>query len=96
MAAREQMARGIIETALDAFVQMDGSGHIAEWNSRAAAIFGWSRQEAIGQLLADLIVPASHRAAHQEGLAKFLRTGESRILGKRFEIEAQRRDGHAI
>src|SRR5262249_35360500 len=37
----EQMARGIIDTALDAFVQMDEAGRVTEWNAQAEAIFGW-------------------------------------------------------
>jgi PAS domain S-box-containing protein len=92
----EQMARGIIESALDAFVQMDESGCVVDWNSQAEAIFGWSRDEAVGKVLADLIVPAAHRKAHKEGLARYLRTGESSILGKRFEIAAERRDGREL
>jgi PAS domain S-box-containing protein len=92
----EQLARGIIDTALDAFVQMDESGTIADWNAQAEKIFGWSHSEAIGRKLADLIVPANHRAAHRTGLQHFLFTGESRILGRRLEIDALRRDGQVI
>ena len=44
----EQLARGIIDTALDAFVQMDEQGAISDWNSQAEKIFGWSREEAVG------------------------------------------------
>ena len=89
----EQLARGIIETALDAFVQMDESGMITDWNSQAEQIFGWSRNEALGRKLGDLIVPLSYRDAHRAGLEHFLFTGESRILGGRLEIEALRRNG---
>jgi PAS domain S-box-containing protein len=92
----EQMARGIIDTALDGFVQMDETGKIVDWNSQAETIFGWSRAEAVGQVLGDLIVPEGQRALHKERLALFLRSGENAILGKRFEIEAQRRDGCLI
>jgi PAS domain S-box-containing protein len=92
----EQMARTIIDTALDAFVQMDERGVIVDWNTQAEAIFGWSRREAVGRALGDLIVPEQHRARHKQGLAHFLRTGESAILGKRMEIEAQRKDGREI
>jgi PAS domain S-box-containing protein len=92
----ERMARRIIETALDAFVQMDDTGIILDWNSQAERIFGWSRAEAVGQFLAELIVPEPHRARHNEGLVNFLRTGEGPILGTRFEIESQRRDGKEI
>jgi PAS domain S-box-containing protein len=44
----EQLARGIIGTALDAFVQMDETGKIVQWNAQAEAIFGWSSAEASG------------------------------------------------
>ncbi len=92
----EQLARGIIETALDAFVQMDEGGNIMDWNTQAEKIFGWSRNEAIGRKLADLIVPEYLRAAHRAGLEHFLFTGEGKILGRRMEIEALRRDGEEV
>ncbi|HKP22470.1 MAG TPA: PAS domain S-box protein, partial [Dongiaceae bacterium] len=92
----EQLARGIIDTALDAFVQMDESGTITDWNTQAEKIFGWSRSETLGQRLGDLIVPQTHRDAHRAGVEHFLRTGARKILGRRLEIEALRRDGREI
>ena len=92
----ERMARGIIDTALDAFVQMDDMGVVVEWNPQAEAIFGWTRADAIGKRLADLIVPDRYRTRHSEGLTRFLHTGEGAVLGRRFEIEALRRDGKEI
>jgi PAS domain S-box-containing protein len=92
----EQLARGIIDTALDAFVQMDESGSILNWNSQAEKIFGWLRKDVLGKNLSELIIPEVHRAAHRAGLERYLRTGESTILGQRFEIEARRRDGREI
>jgi PAS domain S-box-containing protein len=91
-----QLARGIINTALDAFVQMDDQGTISDWNSQAENIFGWTRDEAVGAKLSDLIIPYVHRDAHTGGLQRFLRTGEATILGRRFEIDAMRRDGREI
>ncbi len=92
----ERTARGIIDTALDAFVQMDDSGAISDWNPHAQTLFGWTRAEVIGRKLAEMIVPPEHRAAHMAGLERFLRTGEDRILGKRLEIDAQARDGRTF
>ncbi len=89
----EQLARGIIDTALDAFVQIDDSGRIRNWNSQAESIFGWSHEEALGQELGELIIPEIHRASHASGIARFLSTGEGPILGRRIEIDALRRDG---
>ena len=87
-----ELSHGIINTSLDAFVQMNETGTITDWNSQAEKLFGWSRNEAIGQKLGALIIPVQHRAAHRAGLERFLRTGESAILGRRVEIDALRRD----
>jgi PAS domain S-box-containing protein len=89
----EGMARGIIDTALDAFIQMDEAGRVIGWNPQAEALFGWSREEVIGKPLSDLIVPERHRARHKAGLTRFLQGGGSAILGKRVELDALRRDG---
>jgi PAS domain S-box-containing protein len=92
----EQLARGIIDTALDAFVQMDENGIVSDWNSQAEKIFGWSHSEALGKTLGELIVPEIHHAAHKSGIERFLRTGEGPILGRRIEVGARRRDGKEI
>jgi PAS domain S-box-containing protein len=89
----EQLARGIIDNALDAFVQMDEQGTITDWNTQAEKIFGFSHAEAVGSKLNELIIPYAHRDAHAAGLEQFLRTGEGTVLGRRFEIDAIRRDG---
>ena len=96
LAESEAMARGIIDTALDAFIQMDEEGRVADWNSQAEKIFGWSHGEAVGKPLDALIIPENHRADHQAGLKHFLRSGEGPILGRRVEIDALRRDGKEI
>jgi PAS domain S-box-containing protein len=75
---------------------LDDAGVILDWNSQAEKIFGWSRAEAVGRGLTELIVPEEHRTRHSEGLDHFLQTGDGPILGTRFEIEAQRRDGREI
>ena len=84
----------IIETALDAFIGMDAAGVITDWNARAEQIFGWPRQEAIGQRLSATIIPARDRAAHARGLRHFQDTGEGPMLNTRIEITACHRDGH--
>ena len=90
----EERTRSIIETANDAFVSMDTTGRITEWNNQAERQFGWTRDEAIGLLLTETIIPPVHREAHSSGVARFLATGEGPVLGRRVELEAQRRDGH--
>ncbi|MBV9558970.1 MAG: PAS domain S-box protein, partial [Bradyrhizobium sp.] len=88
-----QLASNIIETALDAFVQMDESGKTRNWNSRAEAMFGWSRQEALDRDLVDLIVAEPDRSELKAALGRFLSSRQGLILGRRRELMVRRRDG---
>lgn len=91
--SREEETRQILETAQDAFVGMDSSGRIVEWNRRAEETFGWSRDDAIGRTLAETIIPERFREDHWRGLRTFLETGEGPVLNRRLELSALRRDG---
>lgn len=86
--------RSVIETALDAVVQMDAGGIITGWNRQAEKIFGWSAAEAIGRVLGETIVPPRYRAAHAHGLENFPASGEGSILNSRVELTGLHRDGH--
>ena len=92
----ERMARGIIDTALDAFVQWDQDGIIREWNPQAGAIFGWAREEAIGQPIVERLIPADGRAAFRAEFDRFIAGGKTALLGHRLQLEATRRDGARI
>ncbi|WP_291869596.1 PAS domain S-box protein [Bradyrhizobium sp.] len=89
----EQLARGIIDTALDAFVQIDESGRIRNWNSQAETIFGRPREEALGKNLFELVGVGADGKAIESSLVRFLRSGQDQILGRRREFTARRRDG---
>ncbi|MBI4384878.1 MAG: PAS domain S-box protein [Nitrospinae bacterium] len=91
--ASEEKSRLIVDTASDAFVSIDEAGAITEWNAQAEKIFGWSRREALGRSMADLIVPQNLREAHRAGVRRFLETGRSDILNRRVELTAVHRDG---
>ena len=88
-----QRTQLIIETANDAFVAMDSTGLIIDWNRAAARVFGWSRDEALGRPVAELIVPPPLREAHRAGIARLLAGEPPRMLNERIEIAAMRRDG---
>lgn len=90
----EARTRSVIDNALDAVIVMDSAGMIEEWNPQAELVFGWYRQEAIGQRLSSLIIPPQHRDAHEIGLKHFRETGEAPLLNKRVEITALNRTGH--
>ena len=86
-------AHPILDTAHNAFISMDPGGRISYWNPRAAEIFGYSREEAVGRVLADTIIPPEHRDAHWNGLHRFLADGVGPVLGNRLTLTALRRDG---
>lgn len=85
--------RPILETALDAVVVMDRKGNVIDWNDNATSIFGWNRDDLVGRLMADFIVPPHLRDAHANGLKRYLSTGKAHVLGRRIEITALRRSG---
>lgn len=86
--------RSIVDTALDAVVQMDANGLISGWNRQAEQIFGWPAAGALGCLLHDVIIPERYRQAHQQGMQRYLDTGRGSVLNQRIEVVALHRDGH--
>src|SRR2546428_9536775 len=92
----ELLYRGILENALDCIITMDAKGRVVEFNPAAERTFGYSRAEAVGQELAELIIPARMREQHRRGLAHFLKTGEGPVIGHRIEIAGLRKDGSEI
>ena len=93
LAESEARARLVLDSAHDAFIGMDSDGRIVRWNAQAAATFGWSRDEVIGQQLADTIIPSGFRAAHIEGMRRFHQTGDAPIVNRRLELRGLHRDG---
>ncbi len=89
----EHLARNIVETALDAFVQTDDRSTILSWSSRAEELFGWRRDEVLGRNAIDLIVAEAERERVTTGLARFLESGEGQTLNRRRELMCRRRDG---
>lgn len=89
----EARKRAILESALDCIITMDHKGLIVDWNPAAETAFGYSYEEAVGKVMADLIIPMRYREHHRQGLARYLATGEARVLGNRLELSAIRADG---
>jgi PAS domain S-box-containing protein len=94
-AIRESEARktAILDSALDCIVTIDHVACITEFNPAAERTFGYRRDEVVGKQLADVIIPPALREQHQRGFARYLATGEARVLGKHLELTAVRADG---
>ena len=99
MTARElevelERFQGVYEASIDAIVVVDAYGVITGFNPAAEETFGYTKASAIGEQMADLLVPPQFRRHHHEGFAKLRETGHSRILGQRVEVSAMRSDGN--
>ncbi len=86
----------ILEIANNAFVTVDVDGRVLEWNRHAAELFGYSREEALGTNLAELIVPERYRERHREGLRRAGAASETDTITSRLIVEAVRRDGSEL
>jgi diguanylate cyclase len=93
---REAELQMVLENANDAYVCIDHAGVISDWNRQAEQTFGWSKQEAIGRRLDELIIPSSEREAHRAGMKRYLMTGEHHVLNQRIELTAIRRNGERL
>lgn len=93
--ASEERWRVVTEGAVDAIIVADRTGHITAFNRAAQALFGYAAEEAIGQPLT-ILMPNRFQDAHERGLARFLSTGEARVIGKTLELAARRKDGAEV
>ena len=92
----EQLARGIIDTALDAFVQVDELGIIRDWNSQAENILGWRRDEALGKSAFELMGRWDGQGPLRKALQSFLLSGNKVVRQPRRELKVKRRDGREV
>ncbi len=93
LAASEARQRAILEAAHDAVISIDRHARVSYVNSAFGHIFGYRAGEVTGRELAEVVVPPSLREAHRQGFARYLATGQARILDRRIEITAMRADG---
>ncbi len=92
---RPESAAAIIEIAHNAFVTLDADGRVVEWNVRATELFGYSREEALGSELAELIVPGRYRDRHRAALRRAAASADGGPTS-RLIAEAVRRDGSEL
>jgi PAS domain S-box-containing protein len=96
LAQSEARKAAVLDSVLDCIITMDADGMVIEFNAAAERTFGYTKAEAVGRPLAELIIPPRLREAHAAGLARYLATGKGPLLGKLIEITAVRSDGSEI
>lgn len=89
----EERNRSIMNASLNAIINIDQKGKITFWNNQAEVIFGWTKEEAIGKILTETIIPKQHHQGHMTGMKNYLATGQGPVLNKNIELPAVNRKG---
>ncbi|TLP64453.1 response regulator [Parasedimentitalea maritima] len=86
--------RTMVTSSLDAILMLDKRGRILSFNGAAEDVFGYSRTEALGQSMVDLIVPDYLRRFCIENVANFLATGEGQLVDRGLlQMEGRKKSG---
>ncbi|SMP00519.1 PAS domain S-box protein [Shimia sagamensis] len=87
----------VVSSSLNAVLVADTRGNIVEFNGAAETVFGYTREEALGEDMSELIIPEELREAHREGLKRFVRTGKKRVIGAgRVRLKGMRKGGEVF
>jgi PAS domain S-box-containing protein len=89
------LAESILEQIGDAVVYVDETGTIRRWNRAAAALFGFSAAETLGQSL-DQIIPEKLRAGHWRGFDAAMTTGVMKLQGRPTLTRATHQTGRKL
>jgi two-component system sensor kinase FixL len=90
--AREAHLQSILDTVPDAMIVIDEHGIMQSFSSAAERQFGWRPEEVVGKNVS-LLMPEPYRSQHDEYLARYMNTGERRIIGIGRVVVGERKDG---
>lgn len=91
----EVLFRELIEAAPDAILISDVEGTITLVNAQAEQLFGYSREELIGQTI-ELLVPQRLHETHAAHRAGYIRQPRARLMGADLDLMARRKDGSEV
>ena len=87
--------RAVIDSAVDAIIVIDAQGRIEVFNRAAEQMFGYTGVEVIGRNIS-MLMPEPDRSRHDGYLARYLQTGERRIIGIGRSVTARRKNGQLM
>lgn len=90
--AREAHLQSILDTVPDAMVVIDERGAIQSFSAAAERLFGYAAGDVIGKNV-KMLMPTPYREGHDGYLARYMQTGERRIIGIGRVVVAERKDG---
>lgn len=87
--------RAVFEASPDGIMVVDQEGVIHDLNPQVEALFGFAREELVGEAV-EMLMPDAFRSAHREHRKRFMRNPQARPMGAGLELQARRRDGSAF
>lgn len=88
----EAHLRSVLETVPDAIIVIDDHGIIESFSPAAERLFGYKEAAVVGRNV-NMLMPSPYREQHDGYLARYLTTGERRIIGIGRVVVGQRADG---
>ena len=88
----QEIHSGILDSATDAIVTINEEHVIVGYNRGAETIFGYTREEALGQDL-KILIPPPYKEQHRDFIRRYIATRSPHVIGKHVQLTAQRRDG---
>ena len=92
-AAQRERDRQFLDSSVDAYWGLDASGRVLEWNRAAVQMFGWTREEAVGRPLKELVVTVDQHEWVEQDMRQYVETGQSAVVGRVSEATMRRKDG---
>jgi len=87
-----EIQANIIESAADAIVTINEDHRIVGYNQGAEKIFGYSRDEVMGEDLS-ILIPAPHKEKHRDYVRRYMATRDAHVIGKHVQLKAERKNG---
>ncbi|HZE04699.1 MAG TPA: EAL domain-containing protein [Solirubrobacteraceae bacterium] len=88
--------RAVITSALDSVIAVDAHDRVVEFNPAAERTFRYGREEVLGRGAAELFVPPDIRDSYRRNAERLRASARARLLDRRIETSAQRRDGEVF
>jgi len=95
LAIKEEETRSVVYHMVDCVITIDEKGIIYSANPVVEKIFGYTRDEVLGQNVS-MLMPEPQRSAHDGYLENYRRTGQARIIGIGREVEGLHKNGERI
>lgn len=89
----EEFNRIIMNSSFNAIITVDASGKITSWNKQAEIIFGWRKEEVIGEILIKIIVPSTDLKSYMKSMEQYVKAVTEDNLSTQLEIEVMNRFG---